>query len=169
MEIDERHFLIRPNTFPGKLWHLVNSPEVCSVCWDTSGEGILIYEETFQTEVLFSPNRQISKYFTMTDFTSFWRQLNMYGFKKLRLDKGTSENQLNKAFIMDQGHHFQNPNFKRSNPELLVNLKRRTPVNRAKLDHGIALPSQASSYFHYPMQQNSAVLKNGKWSLQPVD
>lgn len=155
---------INPNNFPGKLWRLVNDPHICSIFWDNSGEGILINQKSFVDEVLFH-TRQMHKYFKTTDFTSFIRQLNLYGFKKVRLDHEVSENKLDGSFIVLQHHHFQNPDFKRDKPELLVNLQRLTPINKAKLAAGIQTTSRPSKRFRGVMvispQGNSPVTEKG--------
>ncbi|KAF4073019.1 hypothetical protein AMELA_G00254070 [Ameiurus melas] len=163
MEIDKTGSTIKINSnhFPSKLWHLVNHPQICSICWDTTGTGILIDQGTFETEVLFSSKSQMRGFFKTTDFTSFIRQLNLYGFRKMRPDFEVSEKQLNSTSINTQTHHYHNPNFKRANPELLVNLKRLTPHNKSKLADGIEVPRQSFRLFHYPMLNSPDAMKNG--------
>ncbi|KAK2829180.1 hypothetical protein Q7C36_017170 [Tachysurus vachellii] len=166
VEVKEACFssLNKLSNFPGKLWHLVNDPEVCSVCWDASGEGILIYEQAFNAEVLMSQTRKRNAYFKTTHFTSFVRQLNLYGFRKLPPNRDVSGQQLG-SFDVAEPHHFCNPKFKREKPELVVTLKRLTPVNKAKLHAGIPLTSRSSKCFHHAMfispQENSAVMREG--------
>uniref|UniRef100_A0A8C4XES5 Uncharacterized protein n=1 Tax=Erpetoichthys calabaricus TaxID=27687 RepID=A0A8C4XES5_ERPCA len=50
-------------------------------------------------------------------------------------------------------HHFLHPNFKKGHPELLVNVKRLTGVNKAKLEAGIEVtcrkPSQKRKFLSY--------------------
>ncbi|XP_027001944.2 heat stress transcription factor B-3-like isoform X2 [Tachysurus fulvidraco] len=118
---------INRRNFPINLWHLVNDPQICSICWDDSGEGILICPEAFKAEVLSADNKQMIKYFRTTNFINFVRQLNLYGFRKVCPDYKLSLTDV--CFIQ----HYFNPNFKRANPELLAKLKRLTPSNRAKL------------------------------------
>ncbi|XP_047657331.1 heat shock factor protein 5-like isoform X4 [Tachysurus fulvidraco] len=119
---------INRRNFPINLWNLVNDPQICSICWDDSGEGILICPESFKAEVLSKANKE--KIFRTTNFISFVRQLNLYGFRKVCPDYKISLKQV--GFIQ----HFYNPNFKRANPELLAKLQRLTPSNRAKLTTG---------------------------------
>uniref|UniRef100_A0A3Q3FTM8 HSF-type DNA-binding domain-containing protein n=1 Tax=Labrus bergylta TaxID=56723 RepID=A0A3Q3FTM8_9LABR len=75
---------INPNNFPAKLWRLVNNPENSSIRWDSHGEGILIDKGLFEKQIL-SPST-IPSYnadaFKTTNFSSFVRQLNLYGFRK---------------------------------------------------------------------------------------
>ncbi|XP_008561800.1 PREDICTED: heat shock transcription factor, X-linked-like, partial [Galeopterus variegatus] len=70
--------------FPKKLWRIVNSHQFASIWWDDGGTGIVINEKLFQKEVLErnSPN----KVFETKCMKSFIRQLNLYGFSKMRLD-----------------------------------------------------------------------------------
>uniref|UniRef100_A0A673YV20 Uncharacterized protein n=1 Tax=Salmo trutta TaxID=8032 RepID=A0A673YV20_SALTR len=68
----------------------------------------------FKAELL-SPQKQMFNTidcFKMTNFTSLNRQLNLYRIQ----------------------HHFHNPNFKQDPSELLVNLKRLTSKNKAKME-----------------------------------
>ncbi|XP_058239808.1 heat shock factor protein 5 [Hemibagrus wyckioides] len=142
---------INPNNFPSKLWHLVHDPYVPSICWDAAGEGILIFQWLFEAQVLWpaTANRQMDRYFKTTDFNSFLRQLNLYGFRKMHL--GIS----NRSFLL---HYYHNPNFKKAKPELLVNLKRLTPANRARFDAGLQEPSQSSRLMPNSPEKDSSVV-----------
>ncbi|XP_053542144.1 heat shock factor protein 5-like [Ictalurus punctatus] len=169
MENDETTFVtsINPNQFPGKLWRLVNDPQIRSIWWDASGEGILVNQLPFEAEVLQVP-RQVTEYFRTTDFLSFVRQLNLYGFRKERIDFDISDNQPNISSTDAQLHHFHNPYFKRDKPELLVKLKRLTPLNKAKLA-GREVPRRKSKRIHHAMlnspQETSALMNTGSVSL----
>ncbi|XP_053501786.1 heat shock factor protein 5 isoform X2 [Ictalurus furcatus] len=169
MENDETTFVtsINPNQFPGKLWRLVNDPQIRSIWWDASGEGILVNQLPFEAEVLQVP-RQVTEYFRTTDFISFVRQLNLYGFRKERIDFDVSDNQPNSSSTDAQLHHFHNPYFKRDKPELLVKLKRLTPLNKAKLA-GREVPRRKSKRIHHAMlnspQETSALMNTGSVSL----
>ncbi|XP_017340247.1 heat shock factor protein 5-like isoform X2 [Ictalurus punctatus] len=166
MEINETTFvtLINSNYFPGKLWRLVNDPQIRSIWWDDSGEGILVNQLPFEAEVLLSQPRQVTEYFRTTDFISFVRQLNLYGFRKKRTDLDVYDKQPNVSSIKDQLHHFHNPYFKRDKPELLLKLKRLTALNKAKIT-GIEVTSRKSKRFHHVMlnspQETPALMKTG--------
>ncbi|XP_047660294.1 heat shock factor protein 5-like isoform X2 [Tachysurus fulvidraco] len=147
---------INYRNFPSNLSHLVTDPQICSICWDDTGEGILICPEAFKAEVLSTANKKKNKYFRTANFISFVRQLNLYGFRKVCPDYKISLTQV--SFIQ----HFYNPDFKQVNPELLVNLKRLTPSNRSKLAAGPEVSKQ-SSPSHDPMlnsPENSTVVEN---------
>uniref|UniRef100_A0A8C9WV70 HSF-type DNA-binding domain-containing protein n=1 Tax=Scleropages formosus TaxID=113540 RepID=A0A8C9WV70_SCLFO len=109
--------------FPAKLWRLVNDPHTDSVRWDQQGEGILIDRALFEAEVL-------GDLFKTNNFTSFIRQLNLYGFRK---GGGRQDDEPDSPAEL----HFQNPYFKRDKPELLAHLRRMTRSNRAKLQAGL--------------------------------
>ncbi|XP_047665434.1 heat shock factor protein 5-like [Tachysurus fulvidraco] len=129
---------INLRNFPSNLWHLVTDPQICSICWDDSGEGILICPEAFKAEVLSADNKKMVKYFRTTNFINFVRQLNLYGFRKVCPDYKIYE----VSFIQ----HYYNPNFKRANPELLVKLRRLTPANRAQLAAGQEVSNHPSPF-----------------------
>uniref|UniRef100_A0A3Q1BSJ8 HSF-type DNA-binding domain-containing protein n=1 Tax=Amphiprion ocellaris TaxID=80972 RepID=A0A3Q1BSJ8_AMPOC len=124
---------INPNNFPAKLWRLVNSPANEAICWDSLGEVIVIDQQRFERQVLspgsMSPNSPDA--FKTTNFSSFVRQLNLYGFKKVEQDV-TLPKLGNSTF-----HYFYNASFKRSHPELVARLRRLTVDNKAKLQAGL--------------------------------
>ncbi|KAI7813177.1 heat shock factor protein 5, partial [Triplophysa rosa] len=123
IDVSESSLSISGRNFPAKLWNLANDPENKSVFWSPSGDGVVINQHKFEIELM-SPEQE-SKVFKTTNFNSFIRQLNLYGFRKV-ID-GPRDPDL---------HHFQNTNFKRSQPELLVNMKRLTIINKAKILSG---------------------------------
>ncbi|XP_030603200.1 heat shock factor protein 5 [Archocentrus centrarchus] len=123
---------INPNHFPAKLWRLVNNPANKGICWDHHGELVVIDQQVFEREVL-SPSAIISdstEAFKTTNFSSFVRQLNLYGFKK-------ADGQTN--LDMKVYHCFYNPSFKRDHPELVAKLRRLTVDNKAKLEAGLSV------------------------------
>ncbi|NXE16847.1 HSF5 protein, partial [Lophotis ruficrista] len=154
--------LINPNHFPGKLWKLVDSPSFRSISWDARGEGLLVNQPLFESELLGAglgaageAAADAASMFKTKNFTSFIRQLNLYGFRKvvmgslssvaqgLGLRAGSGHNNGSEGPV----HHFHNPNFCRNRPDLLVNLKRLTSANKAKMAAGAEVPSQPHSQF----------------------
>ncbi|KAM7374761.1 hypothetical protein PAMP_007401 [Pampus punctatissimus] len=125
---------INPNNFPAKLWRLVNNPANRAICWDSCGEVIIIDQQLFEKQIL-SPGSITSDNadaFKTTNFSSFVRQLNLYGFRKADTPNIALTN-----VITGTIHRFINPNFKRNHSELLVNLRRLTVDNKAKLQAGL--------------------------------
>ncbi|RMB92132.1 hypothetical protein DUI87_31662 [Hirundo rustica rustica] len=80
-------------TFPAKLWSLANDPRVLSVRWDSEARGLLIDRSLFERELLRPGGAQgpAPHAFRATQFRSFVRQLNRYGFRKLPYSVGIGE------------------------------------------------------------------------------
>ena len=72
-----------PQAFARKLHMILCEEPDDVICWTTSGQGFMIYNlDKFVTNVLL-------KYFRHQKFSSFQRQLNLYGFKKVHKGKDT--------------------------------------------------------------------------------
>lgn len=71
-------------SFPKKLWQLVESNEFKTIWWGHCGNCIVIDEEMFKVEVLGRTGPQ--KIFETESMKSFIRQLNLYGFTKMKWD-----------------------------------------------------------------------------------
>ncbi|KFU83404.1 Heat shock transcription factor, Y-linked, partial [Chaetura pelagica] len=70
--------------FPQKLWKMLESDEFRSIWWSESGKCIAVNEELFQEEVLGRTGPL--RVFAMQKMKSFVRQLNLYGFTKIKRD-----------------------------------------------------------------------------------
>ncbi|XP_053129826.1 heat shock factor protein 3-like isoform X2 [Hemicordylus capensis] len=108
--------------FLAKLWALVEdsgSDEV--ICWSQNGQNFCILnEQRFAKELL-------PKYFKHNNLSSFIRQLNIYGFRKvIALENGMTAADKNSAI------EFQHPFFKRGKANLLANIKRKVSAVRAE-------------------------------------
>ncbi|XP_034746768.1 heat shock factor protein 5 [Etheostoma cragini] len=137
---------INPNNFPAKLWRLVNNPLNVAICWDKLGKVVIIDQHLFERQIL-SPSNSTTPdnidYFKTTNFSSFVRQLNLYGFRKA--DPAVKDTGDNAAY-----HHFYNPNFQRDQPELVARLRRLTVDNKAKIQAGVNVRSRPPSrYLRY--------------------
>uniref|UniRef100_H0YX66 Heat shock factor protein 3-like n=1 Tax=Taeniopygia guttata TaxID=59729 RepID=H0YX66_TAEGU len=114
-----------PGPVPGflaKLWALLEDPDSDDViCWSRNGENFCILDEQrFAKELL-------PKYFKHNNISSFIRQLNMYGFRKvIALENGiiTAE----KSSVIE----FQHPFFKQGKAHLLENIKRKVSAVRTE-------------------------------------
>ncbi|XP_041428535.1 heat shock factor protein 3-like [Xenopus laevis] len=106
--------------FLTKLWVLMEDPANCDmIAWNTNGQTFSILDEQrFTKEIL-------PRYFKHSNLSSFIRQLNMYGFRKVM----SLENGLVKS---ESAIEFQHPFFKKGRPELLEHIKRK--VNSVKTE-----------------------------------
>ncbi|XP_014817475.1 PREDICTED: heat shock factor protein 5, partial [Calidris pugnax] len=154
---------VNPGNFPAKLWQLVNSPRFRSIRWDARGEGLLIDQPVFEQELLGArpghatgPASDGADFFKTKNFTSFIRQLNLYGFRKVVAGPadGVAGPGPEPGLGLGDGdsstgplHHFHSPHFQRDHPELLVKLKRLTRANKAKLAAGLDVTSRPPNRF----------------------
>eukprot|EP01136_Pigoraptor_vietnamica_P017715 Opistho-1_new@63265 len=101
--------------FLQKLLKMVEDQECADVIgWSPMGDSILVYDpDALARNVL-------PRFFKHNNFSSFVRQLNMYGFHKVinPAHPGAPEN---------TDWEFQNPNFVRNRLDLLANVRRKTP------------------------------------------
>ncbi|XP_047391195.1 heat shock factor protein 3-like [Sciurus carolinensis] len=108
-------------TVPGfliKLWTLVDDTILDDVIrWSENGHSFLVVnEQIFAKEIL-------PKYFKHNNISSFIRQLNLYGFRKvLALENGKVIQ--GKTVSME----FQHPFFRKGGSSLLENIKRKVPT-----------------------------------------
>ncbi|XDV21609.1 hypothetical protein PO909_026682 [Leuciscus waleckii] len=153
MEFDQSLLNVHINysNFPAKLWCLTNDPQNNSVFWNPTGDGLIVDQQRFEDELL-SPVKQEVKLFKTSNFTSFIRQLNLYGFRKLFYGPSKSRHR--------NLHRFHNPFFKRGRAELLVHLKRLTISNRAKIQAGEEMTCLSPSRIHHQRQQNTTNTEN---------
>jgi len=117
------------NRFIAKTYLIVNSDEP-TVRWSHGGKSFLIFDpEKFSQTIL-------PKYFKHNKLTSFVRQLNFYGFHKVRIDPGAlkksenidSEEDTGDKETMSRGSIvcFQHKFFQANQPKLLNNIQRAT-------------------------------------------
>lgn len=117
--------------FVNKVWRIVNDPANQKyIKWVSGGKSILIVDrEGFEKHLL-------PLYFKHKRFTSFVRQLNMYGWHKVPdLSAGTMQSS-------DEHWQFSNPNFIRDQPELLQKITRNRHKSGSAQQHNGAVPGQ---------------------------
>lgn len=121
--------------FLTKLWSLVEDPDTDQlILWSPNGTSFHVLEQArFSKEVL-------PRFFKHNNMTSFIRQLNMYGFRKVvHMEQGG----LLKPEKDDT--EFQHPFFSRGQEHLLDNIKRKVPpVSTGKQEEVRMCPEDVS-------------------------
>nr|CAI9689545.1 unnamed protein product [Rangifer tarandus platyrhynchus] len=102
-------------SFPRKLWRIVEDATFTSVHWNDKGDTVVIEADLFQREVL--QRRGVDQICETDSIKSFIRELNLYGFRKIR-PSGRSAGR-KKMMI------YRNSNFQRDKPLLLQNIQRK--------------------------------------------
>lgn len=97
----------KPTSFLRKTYEMLEDPALHDIVrWSEDGLSFLVVSvNDFCTQVL-------SAYFKHNNFASYVRQLNMYGFHKLKVE--------------GVRHAFQHPLFKQAAPQLLGKIRRKT-------------------------------------------
>ncbi|KAJ3110515.1 stress-responsive transcription factor hsf1, partial [Physocladia obscura] len=105
--------------FLNKLYNMVNDPSSDLIHWSDDGHAFIVekHEEFAQT--------LLPRFFKHNNFSSFVRQLNMYGFHKVpHLQQGALI-QDNNADSSPDAWEFANPHFQRNQPDLLCLVTRK--------------------------------------------
>ncbi|KAJ6623395.1 hypothetical protein B0H10DRAFT_1786557 [Mycena sp. CBHHK59/15] len=112
--------------FLNKLYEMVNDEKTNHLIgWSSTGDTFYVYDqERFSRDVL-------GRWFKHQNFSSFVRQLNMYGFHKIpHLQQGVLKSEA------DSEHwNFVHPNFRSDQPDLLCLIQRKKSANAADDDH----------------------------------
>ncbi|PSR77609.1 hypothetical protein PHLCEN_2v7799 [Hermanssonia centrifuga] len=106
--------------FLQKLYEIVNDPKNEELIrWSDNGDSFYVLNhERFAREVL-------GRWFKHQKFTSFVRQLNMYGFHKIpQLQQGVLRGDSD-----TEAWHFEHPHFHRGQPDLLCFIQRKKPAH----------------------------------------
>ncbi|XP_057574921.1 heat shock transcription factor, X-linked member 4 [Hippopotamus amphibius kiboko] len=102
-------------SFPRKLWMIVEDEAFTSVRWNNAGDTVIVEADLFQREILHRMGAD--RIFETDSLKTFIRQLNLYGFRKIR---PTSHSPRKKRLMI-----YRNCNFKRDNPLLIENIQRK--------------------------------------------
>ena len=74
-------------SFPMKLFRLTSSKKYCSIWWSEDGTHFVVDVPRFEQEILRSVTIPEADGFKTITFTSFIRQLNLYGFRKVSFQR----------------------------------------------------------------------------------
>ncbi|KAI9179916.1 hypothetical protein H9P43_005248 [Blastocladiella emersonii ATCC 22665] len=136
-------------SFVHKLFKLVNDPTTDALIrWTANGESFVVTDVPEFEKVL-------PRYYKHRQFSSFVRQLNMYGFHKTnRAVRGNARNAAGEQQPAQQEFEFAHASFLRGRPDLLETIRRKTnessasgnqqPVSAAASPAQRAAPAPAS-------------------------
>lgn len=128
---DEDFYVLK---FPHKLWRIVNECNTGAIQWGIYGKTILIDYNLFQAQYL---ECEVPKFKTR-NMTSFVRQLNMYGFKKMQTQVKNDSSRCCNI------HEFFHNSFRFGRNDLLDSVKRRpTPVKNSKVVQNLEYQNQS--------------------------
>ncbi|XP_011865768.1 PREDICTED: heat shock factor protein 2-like [Vollenhovia emeryi] len=108
--------------FPQKLWRIVNECKSGAISWGEDGGTILLDYKRFQAEYL-DTRRPI---FKTNNITSFIRQLNLYGFRKVTYGRDSSGCDSCDPHV----HEFLHSSFRADRADLLANVCRKAGRSR---------------------------------------
>ncbi|GBL88174.1 hypothetical protein AVEN_117770-1 [Araneus ventricosus] len=109
----------QPLRFPQKLWKIVNDCQSGAVSWSPHGKSILLRYSLFKEEFM-SPKNY---FFKTENISSFVRQLNLYGFRKVYDHTHKQSYKANREL-----HEFSNIYFQRDRCHLLDKVTRKSGV-----------------------------------------
>lgn len=133
-----------PPPFLTKTYEMVDDSSTDSiVTWSSSGDSFLVLNPTVFSRDL------LPKYFKHSNFSSFVRQLNTYGFRK----------------IDPEQWEFANEEFARGQRHLLNNIHRRKPVHSHSLQALANASAPLSEAERYELEGKIERLKHEKGSL----
>ncbi|XP_062941040.1 heat shock transcription factor, X-linked member 3-like [Cynocephalus volans] len=116
----------RTLSFPRRLWKIVEDDAFESVRWDDDRHTVIIEEDLFQREIL--RRRGKDRIFETDSMKTFIRQMNRYGFSKIRTKATSVHSPGNKKIML-----YRNPNFQRDHPGLLENIHRKGDLGNTAL------------------------------------
>ncbi|XP_029463850.1 heat shock transcription factor, Y-linked-like [Rhinatrema bivittatum] len=145
-------------SFPKKMWRIVESEGFKSIRWSENGECVVIEEDLFKIEIL--ERRGPLRIFETDSMKSFIRQLNLYGFSKIRQNQKSvslTSPQTGKIKPNSRTKFYHNPNFRRAYPHLVQRMKRRVGIKSNVLDCDSL---QFDSMAHGPKRRKTATAKD---------
>lgn len=122
--------------FLSKTYHMISRCDPDVATWSASGDSFIIKNvEQFSSTIL-------PQYFKHSNFSSFARQLNFYGFRKLKSDPICLADADDKTSTYVSFFH---QNFQKDRPDLLQSIKRATKSEQQTKEENDSLRTEIAS------------------------
>mmetsp|Transcript_4505 Transcript_4505/g.6582 ORF Transcript_4505/g.6582 Transcript_4505/m.6582 type:complete len:492 (+) Transcript_4505:174-1649(+) len=133
--------------FLRKTYHMIDSCDANVACWSEDGKTFIVKKPTEFEKII------IPQFFKHSKFTSFVRQLNFYGFRKIKFTESIRIDAQLEAQTANFWR-FRHENFVKGRPDLLVEIKRSnsTAVSGAKSKKPNAKAGKTQSAAQAPSQ-----------------
>lgn len=143
--------------FPQKLWKIVNESKTSAIKWNNNGTSILLDYKKFHEQYL---NPEIA-IFKTSNITSFIRQLNLYGFRKV-----TSHNRDPICNSKNPDvHEFSHEFFNRERGDLLTKVCRKAGRKIKQIPQQ-QRQQQVTRYLNNEIKENRVYERQGLTRLQ---
>ncbi|XP_076820903.1 uncharacterized protein LOC143466162 [Clavelina lepadiformis] len=135
--------------FPVKLFRLVSDEKYSSLWWSETGNHFVVDVPRFEQEILRNDSVPEADGFKTITFTSFIRQLNLYGFRKVTLD---SDKHVDPRDWQRYAHAF----FIRGRMDYLDRIKRQVASSQtaSRCDRGNSLMAEAMRGYNTAVSQH---------------
>lgn len=135
--------------FLKKTFHMINSCDPDIATWSEDGYTFIVKDpDTFASDI-------IPQFFKHNNFSSFVRQLNFYGFRKIKSDSIRLVDDHDDSL---KWWRFKHENFIRGRPDLLKEIKKASQVNAADQEEVDKLKEEVS-YLRAEMSKMSAMVQ----------
>lgn len=145
--------------FLKKTYHMIDSCDPSVATWSPDGRTFLVKDpEVFASDI-------IPQFFKHNNFSSFVRQLNFYGFRKIKNDTVRIHDE------DDESHKywkFKHESFLRGRPDLLKEIRKSSQINAAEQEEVDRLKEEVT-YLKGEMGKLSSIVQQMSQTIQQMN